>query len=603
MLDNIGRLKTSSNLQEMKKILDEIFNKLSEKKLTKKSLFLKIFDYSIFNYNIIEKFQTKMIVDYLITKLSELDSTILNSFYNNLIFRLNGYFIKIIKNCLDIGHFEILEFIERLDIDSESKYMKYMKLASILSDILNDELKHSKFTDLERERIAKILADLHGIYLLKHSDEEIKKKFHLKFQKNYKNSILNFQKLDLEKDLLNSRRYANNFIINMSSKDYKYEFIVNSPLRLGLSSANASDNHTRAKEKGSRALNTGIYLSLNSKQKPDIPIIVKVKRIEENRLKIKSIDLQKEFILTKKDSNNKEEFFKYRNKQDELQLLKQALIYTGIINVNTKDPLIDIIEFTNGGGLELITNVKIFTGTGLGTSSILSAALLMCLYRISGQSRKMNYPTIYDESILLEQSIGFNSGYQDARGAMGGKSAIKHFITNPTKNLPEPIVEFIDVDEKLFNDRIILFYTGIRRFATPNLNTVLETYLSRDFERYPAIKESFIVHNQMLQSLKNDDYSNFGNNCNQYWNLRKTIDPSATNEKLDFIFNKLEKSNLIEGGLITGAGGGGFAVLISKENKRTQLIETLNTINLKDSFVANYELNKNGINLDVKKIQ
>ncbi|MHA1270618.1 MAG: hypothetical protein ACTSPY_12570 [Candidatus Helarchaeota archaeon] len=600
VIDEIQRIKILNSPQEVKILINKIFELIkSDPGSIKENLILRIFDNAIFNYNIIEKFQSKMVINNLLEELNKLDLTIFKNIYSGLISRVQGYLIKIVKNCLDIGHVQILELIEGIEPDPEKKYTIYFKLATFFNEILYNFERHSKFTNLERERIAKILADLHGNYLFKYSLDEKKRKFHLKFKESYENSILQFQRRDLEADLQKLEVFSSNIKIKMLESDFDREFVVLSPIRLGLSSANASDNHTRAKEKGSKALNAAINISLDPISKPKIPITVKVKRLDEQKLVLRSIDLNKDFILDKIDNSNVKLFFKYKLDDDELGILKHALVHVGIIKNNNQDPLIDIINFTHGGGLEINTEVGVFKGSGLGISSILSSAVLMCLYRISNQPKYLNYPMLYDQSLLLEQSIGLNSGWQDARGALGSKmSAVKHFITKPTSNLPSPTVEFIKVDEKEFENRIILYYTGMKRFATSNLNVVLDVYLSRDYIRYPSIQQSFLVHDQMVQSLKHNDYSEFGRLCNQYWNLRKTIDPSATNEKLEFLFKKVLKSNLSDGGLITGAGGGGFAVFIAKENKKHELIELLNNLNLeKNSFVVNYKLNKQGITL------
>ncbi|MHA1831291.1 MAG: hypothetical protein ACTSWR_07165 [Candidatus Helarchaeota archaeon] len=603
LMKNLNQIKLAIDIQDIKIKIDYFLSKienLGDK--FNKNLILRLIDKSIFNYNIIERFQTKILIDYLIGRLKKLENIELKELSQELIKRIPGYLIKIVKNCLDLSHIQIFQFIEDLDTDLEIRYNTYLEISSFFNDILNNIDKHPKFTNLERERIAKILADIHGIYLYKYSNSDKIKNFHLQFKENYEKLILTLQKQDLINDL--SKLTTSNEIFNINLKmlenDYDKEFIVLSPLRLGLSSANASDNHTRAKEKGSKALNASINISMNFNDNPQIPIAVRARRLNEPQLIIKSIDLKEEFILDKLDDKNYQKFFKYIRNEDELKLLKQSLVHVGIIKRNSNDPLNDILKFTGNGGLELTTHVKVFKGTGLGTSSILSASLLMCLYRISNQIKNLKYPILYDQSILLEQSIGFNSGWQDARGVIGGKSAVKHFITKPTRDLPKPIMEFIEVDTKEFEERIILFYTGMKRFATANLNAVLDVYLSRDYRKYHAIQQSFITHDQMLQALKRGDYDEFGREATNYWNLRKIIDPTATNEKLDYLFSKLSRSNTISGALMTGAGGGGFAVIITKENKREKTIELLQNIKFENSFVANYNLNKEGIILKVK---
>ena len=48
--------------------------------------------------------------------------------------------------------------------------------------------------------------------------------------------------------------------VSMAAADSETSFEVRAPLRLGLSSANASDNHIRSKEQGGKTLNAGIAL-------------------------------------------------------------------------------------------------------------------------------------------------------------------------------------------------------------------------------------------------------------------------------------------------------------------------------------------------------
>jgi hypothetical protein len=44
-----------------------------------------------------------------------------------------------------------------------------------------------------------------------------------------------------------------------------------------------------------------------------------------------------------------------------------------------------------------------------------------------------------------------------------------------------------EVDPEEFQQRMVLFNTGITRFATRGLNVILDVYLGRDQERYPAM--------------------------------------------------------------------------------------------------------------------
>jgi len=397
---------------------------------------------------------------------------------------------------------------------------------------------------------------------------------------------------------------------SMREEDYAKTFVLRAPLRLGISSANASDNHLRSKEQGAKTLNAGIDLRIAGEESATPPLRVTARRLPEPKLLLRSLsmDFKADFEASSRGDAHTQSglFFAYRRGGDAaLRLVKQALVHTGIVRDCSDDVVRDIADFTGGGGLEIATESRVLQGSGLGTSSILAAAILKVLYRLYRHdfcTSEHEYPALYDQSLLLEQSIGLNSGWQDARGACGGPSAIKDFFAPPTNGLPAPERTFItDVDEQEFTDRVVLFDTGIARGATRGLNVVLDAYLTRDPARYPAIRESMEIHDRMVQALRAGDYATLGETAAQYWRLRCVLDPEATNPSLQVLFEDDTFKEVSTGGLITGAGGGGFALLIARqgcgEELRTRLSRLRQDVAFAKSQVVAYELDSRGLQL------
>ena len=106
----------------------------------------------------------------------------------------------------------------------------------------------------------------------------------------------------------------------------------------------------------------------------------------------------------------------------------------------------------------------------------------------------------------------------------------------------------------------------------------------------------------MVTALCGGDYAALGKLFDRYWQLRCILDPEATNDVLQCLFEDSQISGLTEGGLITGAGGGGFALLIAKEGRSDELRERLNKLRKDAAFakssVASYRLNARGILLN-----
>lgn len=438
----------------------------------------------------------------------------------------------------------------------------------------------------------------------------------LKEQKNiealaaaYEARINQLQRIDLRRNLADLSG-APSTTPQMHEEDYGRHFVVQAPLRLGISSANASDNHLRSKEQGAHTLNAGIDLQMQGESCAVPPLRLTARRLAEPKLLLRSLsmDFKADFEATNRgDAGTQSElFFAYRRGGDEaLRLIKQALVHTGIVRDNSADVVRDIAAFTGGGGLEIATESKVQQGSGLGTSSILAAVILKALYRLYRHplsTAEKEYPELYDQSLLLEQSIGLNSGWQDARGACGGPSAIKDFYAPPTDGLPAPERDYLTtVNEATFTDRVVLFDTGIARAATRGLNVVLDAYLSRDPARYLAIRESMDIHSGMVQALKDGDYAALGKLATRYWQLRCILDPDATTPNLQLLFESEDFMEVSEGGLITGAGGGGFALLIARDGCGEELRARLNRLRQKAPFaksgVVAYQLDSNGIQL------
>lgn len=395
----------------------------------------------------------------------------------------------------------------------------------------------------------------------------------------------------------------------MDSQDYGRQFVVEAPLRLGISSANASDNHLRTKEQGGKTLNAGIDLQVEDETAPAPPLRVAVRRLTAPGLVLRShsTGFEGDLMLGPGEAPalQHERFFAYCRGGDEaLRLIKQALVHVGIVREGKEDIVGQVAAYTGGGGLEVETHSKVLQGSGLGTSSILAAAILKALYRLVDHpiaTPEGEYPALYDQSLLLEQSVGLNSGWQDARGACGGPSAVKDFYASPTLGLPDPQVQFVTIDEARFTGRVVLFNTGIARQATRGLNVVLDAYLSREAGRYPAIRESLAIHDQMVGALSGGDYALLGQLASRYWALRCILDPAATSPLIRQLFEESRLRQHCEGGLLTGAGGGGFALLICREGRALALKEELRQLRripgYERSGVVEYRLNRTGLRL------
>ena len=608
----LERLEQAADLREVQSLVDHILDAARTGKPEEKRRFLRDL---LFNQALLSRLETPVAIDALLAATTPDEWETL--FGDTVAKELPQLTVDLVDGLIDLDHRQLLRllppespkallqvlkhlntYLEECDVST--RCLRGMRVARIMADIyrtLADEPR------VWRRALPPCCIDDQAIVQLKEAKQIDK------LAAAYEARINQLQSLDLRHSLaaLDSGRTAAPHMIEAA---YEQAFCIQSPLRLGISSANASDNHLRSKEQGGKTLNIAVNLQQGGEERAQPPLEVTARRLPEPQLILRSRSrgFKADFEVNKHSSaaTVSELFFAYRRSGDEaLRLVKQGLVHAGIVRPNSTDVIQDIAAFTGGGGLEITTSSKVLQGSGLGTSGVLSAAILKMLYHLSGHpyaAPACEYPGLYDQSLMLEQSLGLNSGWQDARGASGGPSAIKNFYAPPTDGLPAPERTFLtEVDESLFTERVVLFDTGISRSATRGLNVVLDAYLSRDSQRYAAIRESLAIHDEMVAALCADAYADLGQLANRYWQLRCILDPQATNDALQHLFENPQIADLTEGGLLTGAGGGGFALLFAAEGQADELRARLDKLRQHAAFansrVVSYQLNAQGIHL------
>lgn len=610
----LARLEQAADLREVQSLIEPILaGARASGKPAEKHRFLRAL---LFNRALLSGLETPAAIDALLAATTPREWDEL--FGAAVAQELPQLLVDLVDGLVDLDHRQLLrlrpsqsakpllQVLKRLNAyleacDASVRGMRGMRVARIMADIYRLLAAESRAW---RRALPPCCLDSPALVQLKEAKDLDA------LASAYEARINPLQSLDLQRSLaaLDDRGRAAR--PRMIEAAYEQTFCIQAPLRLGISSANASDNHLRSKEQGGKTLNIAVNLQQGQQERAQPPLEVTARRLAEPQLilRSRSRDFKADFEANKHSSaaTVSELFFAYRRSGDEaLRLVKQGLVHAGIVRPNSPDVIQDIAAFTGGGGLAITTRSKVPQGSGLGTSGILSAAILKMLYHLSGHpyaAPAYEYPSLYDQSLLLEQSLGLNSGWQDARGASGGPSAIKNFYAPPTNGLPAPERTFLtEVDERLFAERVVLFDTGVSRSATRGLNVVLDVYLSRDRQRYAAIRESLAIHDDMVAALCAGEYADLGRLADRYWQLRCILDPQATNHDLQHLFENPQITDLTEGGLITGAGGGGFALLIAAEGQAAALRARLDKLRQRAAFakssVVSYQLNAQGIQL------
>ena len=302
----------------------------------------------------------------------------------------------------------------------------------------------------------------------------------------------------------------------------------------------------------------GLVLNAALKLNGELPIVAEMKRIPELRIKVSSTDIGVEGYIDSVD-----ELLDCHNPYDYYALHKAALIACGLVSLHDEKRTLPEILESIGGGFELTTRViGIPKGSGLGTSSILSAACVKAFYEFMGC-------TVSDDDTIatvscMEQIMSTGGGWQDQVG--GILPGIKYISTKPgiSQKIRVEYVKLADETWKELDERFALIYTGQRRLARNLLRDVVGNYIGARPESVAALHEMKRVANGMRFELENGNIDGFAALLNRHWELSLQLDQGASNTCIDQIVLSID--DLIDGRFIAGAGGGGFLQVILKKN-------------------------------------
>lgn len=302
-------------------------------------------------------------------------------------------------------------------------------------------------------------------------------------------------------------------------------------------------------EMGGTVLNAAI--SLNG----ELPVEVTLIKIPEKKIIFDSrdMDVHGEF-------DSIEELQRTGDPYDPFALQKACLLACGIIPA--EGGRLDEILTRLGGGFEMhseVTNVP--KGSGLGTSSILSAACVKAVFEFMGITYKEE--ELYAHVLVMEQIMSTGGGWQDQ--VAGVTNGIKYITSK--RGLDQQLkVEHIELQpetKKELNERFCLIYTGQRRLARNLLRDVIGRYVGNEPDSLYALNEIQKVAALMRFELERGKIDEFASLLNYHWELSRKVDAGSTNTLIDQIFLSIE--DLIDAKMVCGAGGGGFLQVILKK--------------------------------------
>lgn len=310
-----------------------------------------------------------------------------------------------------------------------------------------------------------------------------------------------------------------------------------------------SDTPPYCNEKGGTVLNAAILLN------GEKPVEVTLERIPEHKIVFDSrdMDVHGEFDAIEPLQATGDPY-------DSFALQKAALLACGVLPKEGGN-LDDILTRLGGGFImhSEVTNVP--KGSGLGTSSILSAACVKAIFEFMGIEHTED--DLYQHVLVMEQLMSTGGGWQDQVG--GVTPGIKYITTMPgiVQKIKVSRVEIPEETKKELNERFVLIYTGQRRLARNLLRDVVGRYVGNEPDSIFALNEIQKVAALMKFELERGNLDEFATLLNYHWELSQKVDKGSTNTLIDQIFASVDE--FAAGKLVCGAGGGGFLQILLKK--------------------------------------
>jgi len=218
--------------------------------------------------------------------------------------------------------------------------------------------------------------------------------------------------------------------------------------------------------------------------------------------------------------------------------------------------------------IEITTIGDVPGGTGMGSSSALTAGVLHALYAFRGDI--VTADRIAEESCEIEIDIlGHPIGKQDQyAAAFGGLNYIR-FNSSGTVDV-EPLPCRPETLDRL-EAQTLIFYTQQQRDA----DSILKKQSEGTTDKIDVLRQMRDLAGEMRHPLAGlGDLDEFGRLLHQGWELKRSLGFGITNSLVDDWYTAARKAGAM-GGKLLGAGGGGFLMLLAPEDSHSAIREAL----------------------------
>ena len=257
---------------------------------------------------------------------------------------------------------------------------------------------------------------------------------------------------------------------------------------------------------------------------------------------------------------------------------KHRIVYSAIELINEigdiKHPAVRaVLQALNPSeGLEIHHQGDLPARSGLGSSSSFTVGLLNAYYALSG--RMIAKRNLAEMAIDLEQNaMKEHVGSQDQIwAAFGGMNHIE-FNRDDTFSVTPLIIN--TERRKHFLDNLMLFFTGLSRYATQIAEKKIANLSNRQGHVNKMVE--MIAEAEAILQDSNAPLSQVGQLLHDSWTLKKELAKEVCPPAVDEIYQAALDAGAT-GGKLLGAGGGGFMLFYAEPEAQPKIREALSNL-------------------------
>lgn len=232
-------------------------------------------------------------------------------------------------------------------------------------------------------------------------------------------------------------------------------------------------------------------------------------------------------------------------------------------------------------GIEISSMADIPAGTGLGSSSTFTVALLHALYTYKGKFVS-KYKLAKDACDVEIKKLSEPIGKQDQFAAAYGGLKFYEFLPNGFVNV-EPVIMNEESYQKL-EDNLMMFYLGGTHSASSILKEQSQN-ISND-NKAQVQKKMCNIARTLKEELEKNNVDAMGSLLHENWILKKTLASSISNPFIDEMYDMAINAGAL-GGKLLGAGGAGFMLFYVPSDKQSCVRDALSNLREMDFEMDN----------------